>query len=208
MTTIFEELRDKLKKLEALYTGGATEGERAAAGAAKERLIKKLEEAKATDEIIEMNFYLRDVWQRKLFTALCRRYNLRPFRHYRQKYTTVVVKAPKAFINDILWPEFQEINKILSKYLEESTDAIIKQEVHESTEEAEVISDSLQLEDLSKKVSEQELKNTLNGKLDRTIQQIHASKISRNNPCPCGSGKKYKKCCINKAGIKQFTSAG
>jgi len=23
------------------------------------------------------------------------------------------------------------------------------------------------------------------------------SKIGRNDPCPCGSGKKYKKCCIN-----------
>jgi hypothetical protein len=22
-------------------------------------------------------------------------------------------------------------------------------------------------------------------------------KVGRNNPCPCGSGKKYKKCCIN-----------
>jgi preprotein translocase subunit SecA len=22
------------------------------------------------------------------------------------------------------------------------------------------------------------------------------SKISRNDPCPCGSGKKYKKCCL------------
>jgi len=25
-------------------------------------------------------------------------------------------------------------------------------------------------------------------------------KIGRNDPCPCGSGKKYKKCCIKKAG--------
>lgn len=24
------------------------------------------------------------------------------------------------------------------------------------------------------------------------------SKIKRNDPCPCGSGKKYKKCCMNK----------
>ena len=24
------------------------------------------------------------------------------------------------------------------------------------------------------------------------------SKIGRNDPCPCGSGKKYKQCCINK----------
>lgn len=23
-------------------------------------------------------------------------------------------------------------------------------------------------------------------------------KIGRNQPCPCGSGKKYKKCCLNK----------
>ena len=23
-------------------------------------------------------------------------------------------------------------------------------------------------------------------------------KVGRNNPCPCGSGKKYKKCCIDK----------
>jgi uncharacterized protein len=26
-------------------------------------------------------------------------------------------------------------------------------------------------------------------------QQAHASKVGRNEPCPCGSGKKYKKCC-------------
>lgn len=23
-------------------------------------------------------------------------------------------------------------------------------------------------------------------------------KIGRNDPCPCGSGRKYKKCCMNK----------
>jgi preprotein translocase subunit SecA len=32
---------------------------------------------------------------------------------------------------------------------------------------------------------------------DKEVQQtsIHGSKIGRNDPCPCGSGKKYKKCC-------------
>jgi len=24
-----------------------------------------------------------------------------------------------------------------------------------------------------------------------------ARKVGRNDPCPCGSGKKYKKCCLN-----------
>ena len=27
---------------------------------------------------------------------------------------------------------------------------------------------------------------------------MNVSKIGRNDPCPCGSGKKYKKCCIDK----------
>lgn len=27
-------------------------------------------------------------------------------------------------------------------------------------------------------------------------QQLASSKIDRNAPCPCGSGKKYKKCCM------------
>lgn len=32
------------------------------------------------------------------------------------------------------------------------------------------------------------------------IQRFKSSgtKIGRNDPCPCGSGKKYKKCCLNK----------
>lgn len=27
---------------------------------------------------------------------------------------------------------------------------------------------------------------------------VKGEKIGRNDPCPCGSGKKYKKCCLNK----------
>ncbi|MFC7786014.1 SEC-C metal-binding domain-containing protein [Rossellomorea sp. GCM10028870] len=25
---------------------------------------------------------------------------------------------------------------------------------------------------------------------------INEEKVGRNDPCPCGSGKKYKKCCL------------
>ena len=27
---------------------------------------------------------------------------------------------------------------------------------------------------------------------------MHHSRVSRNDPCPCGSGKKYKNCCLRK----------
>jgi len=30
------------------------------------------------------------------------------------------------------------------------------------------------------------------------IKTLHSKKIGRNEPCPCGSGLKYKKCCLNK----------
>ena len=31
-----------------------------------------------------------------------------------------------------------------------------------------------------------------------SIKSDKRVKIGRNDPCPCGSGKKYKKCCMNK----------
>jgi hypothetical protein len=33
---------------------------------------------------------------------------------------------------------------------------------------------------------------------EKSRQQIAAVKIGRNEPCPCGSGKKYKYCCLTK----------
>lgn len=35
--------------------------------------------------------------------------------------------------------------------------------------------------------------------MERTLNPpIRKKKIGRNEPCPCGSGKKYKLCCMNK----------
>ncbi len=41
---------------------------------------------------------------------------------------------------------------------------------------------------------EELLKNT------EKVKPLKADKaVGRNDPCPCGSGKKFKKCCANKA---------
>lgn len=34
--------------------------------------------------------------------------------------------------------------------------------------------------------------------LDRLLEAEPMAKIRRNDPCPCGSGKKFKKCCLDK----------
>jgi uncharacterized protein YecA (UPF0149 family) len=32
----------------------------------------------------------------------------------------------------------------------------------------------------------------------RKYQPIASTRIGRNDPCPCGSGKKFKHCCLDK----------
>jgi uncharacterized protein YecA (UPF0149 family) len=33
---------------------------------------------------------------------------------------------------------------------------------------------------------------------EASIRSVKVFKIGRNEPCPCGSGKKYKNCCLKK----------
>jgi preprotein translocase subunit SecA len=43
---------------------------------------------------------------------------------------------------------------------------------------------------------------TYGGPAKEAVTPTHrqTDKIGRNDPCPCGSGKKYKKCCLLKKG--------
>jgi len=53
------------------------------------------------------------------------------------------------------------------------------------------------LETLKEKFSEEEIKNYLKEvKISLTEKQRKTKKIGRNDTCPCGSGKKFKKCCL------------
>jgi hypothetical protein len=42
-----------------------------------------------------------DQWSRHLFLALCRRYGLSPYRLHRQRRNTVMVRAPRGFVDHI-----------------------------------------------------------------------------------------------------------
>lgn len=86
-----------------------------------------------------MRFSLADPWSRQLFIALARRYGLRPYRYRRQRRTTIMLTAPQGFLDQILWPEFVQINEALSEYLAEITKKIIRDEVYGETGEAEEV---------------------------------------------------------------------
>ena len=89
------QLREKLRKIEALFAGAGTAGERLAAEAPLERVRERLTELGRQDPSIEMQFSMPDQWSRHLFLALCRRYGMKPYRYYRQRRNTVMVRAPK-----------------------------------------------------------------------------------------------------------------
>jgi hypothetical protein len=134
-------LRDKLRKIEALFAGAATAGEKAAAGAAADRIRERLGQTSGRETPQEMRFSIPDIWSRQLFIALCRRYGLRPFRHRRMHRQTIVIKVPRSFVDQVLWPEFQELSAALVAYLSEITEKVIREEVHRETGEAEEIDD-------------------------------------------------------------------
>jgi hypothetical protein len=134
--TTEQKLLEKLRKITALFEGAKTFGERQAAEAAIDRVRQALADIGLTERLVEMQFKLPDLWQRRLFTALCRRYGLEPYRYVRQRYTTVMVRVPRSFVDRTLWPEYLQIKKALDEYLTEATERIIRQEVYRDTREA------------------------------------------------------------------------
>lgn len=140
-----ERLREKLRKIEALYAGAATAGEKFAAGAAAERIRRQFEAASKKERDEEFKFSISDPWSRQLFIALCRRYGIKPFRYTRMHRQTIVVRAPASFVQMTLWPEFEELSGALTAHLDEITQKIIKEEVHEATQDAEEVNEPRQL---------------------------------------------------------------
>jgi len=132
-------LREKLRKIEALFAGAGTAGERIAAGAAADRIRERLDQATGKEQEIEVKFSISDMWSRQLFVALCRRYGLRPFRYRRMHRQTIIIRAPNSFVEQVLWPEFEELSAALTAYLSQITDKVIREEVHGETDEAEEV---------------------------------------------------------------------
>ena len=118
------DLEEKLKKIEALFDGAKTEGEKAAAARAKQRILERTKQERSSDEK-EFTVSLRDRWSKRLFVALCNKYDLRTYRYKRQKYTTTMVRVSENFLDEVLRPEFQKYSKSLNEFVTSITDDLI-----------------------------------------------------------------------------------
>jgi hypothetical protein len=137
------QLREKLRKIEALFAGAGTSGERLAAEAALERVRARLTELGRKDPPVERQISVPDQWSRRLLLALCRRYGIEPYRYHRQRRNTLMVRAPRDFFDQVLWPEFTELDRELQAYLHEVTLRVIREDVYADASEAKEVPDAL-----------------------------------------------------------------
>jgi hypothetical protein len=142
---IEDQLRERLRKVEALFFGATSAGEREAAGAAAERLKAKLDEIGRQDPPVEMKFGLPDQWSVRLFIALCRRYGIRPYRYPRQRNTTIMVRAPRRFFEEVVWRQFSDVHTDLWIYFEQTTERLIREAIHADSADAETASEPIAL---------------------------------------------------------------
>lgn len=56
-----------------------------------------------------------------------------------------MLRAPQSFLDQVLWPEFVQINDALTDYLADITDKIIRDEVYGETGEAEEVEEPAKL---------------------------------------------------------------
>lgn len=138
-------LIERLRAIEALHAGAATPGERTAAGLGRERILARLRALEQADPPREFQFSLSDPWNRRVLCALLRRYDIEPYRHPRQRRTTVMARVPERFVNETLWPEYLKISGELDAYFNEATSRVLRQVLESDPAEAAVRRDPPQL---------------------------------------------------------------
>ena len=133
-----ERLREKLRKIEALCRRHDRPPQ------VPLRSIRRQFNGRKQERAEEFKFSISDPWSRQLFIVSAAAWH-KPFRYARMHRQTVIVRAPASFVRMTLWPEFEELSQALTSHLDEITQKIIREEVHEATQDAEEVSEPRQL---------------------------------------------------------------
>jgi tRNA nucleotidyltransferase (CCA-adding enzyme) len=128
------ELIRKLKLIEALHRGATTPGEKAAAAEALKRVHDRIQQKQQDqlDKPIPYTFSTPDDWRRQLLIALLKKNGIESYRYSGQRHTTVRAEVSKRFVDKILWPQYEAMSEELSKYLDQATQRIIKEAIHQA----------------------------------------------------------------------------
>jgi uncharacterized protein YecA (UPF0149 family) len=121
-----------------------------------------------------------------------------------------MLRVPKRFLNEVLWPEFKGLDEVLRKYLDDMTAKIISEAIFKGSTEEEVrreqplIGSDVKEKEVAKTKADASVKPNVPTPPTPTAPSTAfreppvsppVRKVPRNAPCPCGSGRRYKKCC-------------
>ncbi|MDQ1264468.1 MAG: preprotein translocase subunit SecA, partial [Campylobacterota bacterium] len=140
---------------------------------------------------IEREIYLKELdsaWREHLYAMDNMKTGIR-LRAYNQKDPLVEYKKES----------FNLFGELIAdiKFNTIKTLQIIQFKVHDPEEEAKRVAQQLEAQ---RKIQEAAMQ--FNRQLEEEANDSNATKVSRNDLCPCGSGKKYKLCC-GKSGPKK-----
>ncbi|MEA1916125.1 MAG: preprotein translocase subunit SecA [Campylobacterota bacterium] len=144
---------------------------------------------------IEREIYLKTLdsaWREHLYQMDSMKTGIR-LRAYNQKDPLVEYKKESFNL-------FSELVENI-KYETIKTLQVIQFKMQDPEEEARALAEQLKQEQF---LNESEMKLNLSDDEAEQVTQLSSSqtKVPRNNPCPCGSGKKFKQCC-GKSGPKK-----
>ena len=93
------------------------------------------------DPPVEYRFSTADAWSRRLLVALLRRHGVQLYRYRSQRRATVMARVSRRFVDETLWPEYEELAATLRAYLEGITERVIAEAIHPDARDEEVRAD-------------------------------------------------------------------
>lgn len=98
-------------------------------------------------------------------------------------------------VDELFWGPLSDRETVLEK----SMDSVLKEWT--TSKRYSLITDTIsEMEDwvcfAEEEITEENIDDLVDAYMkQKTTSDIRSAKVPRNSPCPCGSGKKYKKCC-------------
>jgi hypothetical protein len=95
-------------------------------GATAESRRKALSEWRQREPDIEFRCSIPDSVSQRVFGAVCLRYGLEIYAR-RRKTATICVRAPRGFVQEVLWPEFEAIASVVSRTVSAAVERVMEQ---------------------------------------------------------------------------------
>jgi hypothetical protein len=108
-------LIDALHAIEVQHAG-LPGSDPAQAEQAKAAILARCRQAATAADVAEFRFTLADPWSQLLFHAILKRYDLRAYRYQGQRKSTIMVRASKRLIDEVLTPLLHAMSQRLNEY--------------------------------------------------------------------------------------------